>query len=130
MCRFPSEYRWSSISAYYGAKNPLVDVSFAYEIIGTKDSLLRYFARETDDKKELFTDIHREGSHFHTDEAALEIFRSVTNLPSTSAVSSIEKVKRNAYVRSLKKNGLTVKQIARFMDISLSTVKRICKMNP
>ena len=131
MCRFPSEYRWSSISAYYGAKNPLVDVTFAYEIIGSKDSLLHYFARkDVDAERELFTDIHREGLHFHTDEAALEIFKSVTNLPSTSAVSSIGKIERNLYVRTLKKNGLTVKQIARFMDISLSTVKRICKMNP
>lgn len=47
MCRYASEYRWSSINAYLGAKNPLINVSFAYNIAGSKDSLLHYFAKES-----------------------------------------------------------------------------------
>ena len=46
MCRYASDYRWSSIGAFYGANNPLVNVSFSYNIAGTKDSLLQFFAKE------------------------------------------------------------------------------------
>nr|WP_297771412.1 transposase [uncultured Butyrivibrio sp.] len=130
MCRYVSEYRWSSIRFFYGAKNPLVNVSFAYNIAGSKDSLLHYFAKETDSPESpLFENDHRDTNHFFTDEKAMEIFKSVTHLPSTSDVITLEKMKRNEYVRKLKKEGLTINQIARVMDISATTVKRIYKMD-
>ena len=130
MCRYASEYLWSSVRAFYGAKNPLVNVSFAYNIAGSKDSLLHYFAKETDSpENSLFKNDHLKTTHFLTDEKALTIFKSVTHLPSTSDVEKLEKLKRNEYVRALKKEHLTIKQISRIMDISATTVKRICKMD-
>ena len=130
MCRYASEYRWSSISAFYGAKNPLIDVSFAYNIAGSKDYLLRFFSKETDSSDNpLFINDHREANHFLTDEKALTIFKTVTHLTSTSDATTLDKTSRNAYIRALRGKGLTIKQIARIMDISDSTVKRICKMN-
>ena len=130
MCRYASEYRWSSYNAFYGAKDPLVNVLFSYNIAGTKEFLLNYFSKEPDDSdNSLFENDHREKDHFFTDEKALQIFKSVTNLSSTSAATYLTKVKRNEYVRQLKKEGLTVRQIARTMDISESTIKRICRNN-
>lgn len=129
MCRFPSEYRWSSFNAYYGAKNPLINISKAYSIAGSKESLLHYFAKENVSPESLlFKNDYQNVSHFLTDEKALEIFKSLTLLPSTSDVSSLGKPERNNYVRALKAKGLTIKQIARLMDISETTVKRICKV--
>ena len=128
--RYPSEYRWSSFNAYYGAKDPVVDVSFAYKICGSKESLLRYFSKENvDTDSELFKNDHRETSHFLTDEKAMAIFRSLTNLSSTSDVINLEKTKRNAYIRILREKGLTINQVARLMDVSATTVKRLCKMD-
>ncbi|MBR6452165.1 MAG: transposase [Lachnospiraceae bacterium] len=130
VCRYPSEYRWSSFNAYYGAGNPLVNIAYAYNICGSKESLLRFFATEQiSSENELFRNDHREVSHYFTDEHALSIFRSLTNLPSTSAVDTLGKTQRNDYVRKLRCEGLTVKQIARLMDISATTVKRLCKMD-
>ncbi len=131
MCRYASEYRWSSYNAFYGAKNTLINVAYSYAIAGTKESLLRYFSREQDSQENpLFTEDHKEKRYFVSDEKALETFKSITNLTSTSAVSELSKVKRNEYVRSLREKGLTVKQTARVMDISEKTVMRICKMSP
>ena len=128
MCRFPSEYRWSSFNAYFGKKEPIVDITYACEIAGSRNSLLRFFGKETDSPDdELFADDHKMPIHYPTDERALEIFKEITLLPSTSAISGIEKVKRNEYVRTLKDKGLTYKQVARLMDLSESTVKRIVK---
>lgn len=131
VCRYPSEYRWSSFNAFYGAKNPLVNVSYSYDIAGTKDSLLHYFATKYDLPEDpCFSDIHRETTHFLTDEQALKVFKSVTDLSSVSEVSRLVRTLRNEYVRILIKKGLTIKQTARLMDISPSTVKRVCKMTP
>lgn len=130
VCRFASEYRWSSFNAYYGAKNPLVNVSFAYGIAGSKDSLLHYFAfQNTEAKSDSFKDVHREATHYITDENAMTVFKDVTRLKSTSEAARLPKVQRNDYVRLLREKKLTVRQIGRLMDISPSTVKRICGEN-
>ena len=104
--------------------------SVAYNISGSKEALLRYFSKEQDcSEDDFFMDDHREALHFYTDEKALSIFKLVTGVSSTSEVISIEKTKRNEYIRRLRGKGLTVKQVARLMDISETTVKRICKMD-
>ena len=130
ICRHPSEYRWSSFNAYYGAKNSLVDVDFAYNISGSKDSLLHYFATEQiSSDNDLFTNDHRETIHFLNDDRAMAVFKSLTGFSSTSEVSTLNKAQRNDYVRILRKKGLTVKQVSRLMDLSATTIKRICKMD-
>ncbi len=131
ICLYPSDYRWSSFNIYYGKKDNLVDQSFACSIAGSRSALLRFFARDTEHSKDiLFVDDHRPTKHFFTDEKALEIFRSLTGMSSTNDLINVNKTKRNEYVRKLRKEGLTVKQIARIMNISETTIKRLCKMNP
>lgn len=130
ICRVPSEYRWSSYNAYYGENNPLVNVSFSYERSGSKEELLRYFAVENETSETTdYSDILHEGRHFLSDKKALAAFKSITKLSSSSDAVNLEKVKRNVYLAELRKNGLTIIQIARIMDVSPSTVKRACKMN-
>ena len=131
VCRYPTEYQWSSCGAYYGKKNTLINLLLAFSIAGSKDSLHHFFAKESaysDDK--LFENDHRHTRHFFTDEKALEVFKVTTKLPSTSATESLCKVERNRFVRELREKGLTVKQVARVMDISETTVKRLCQMTP
>ena len=89
----------------------------------------RYFAKENVSHESFLSENdHQDASHFLTDEKALEIFKSLTLLASTSDAASLGKPQRNNYVRALRTKGLTIKQIARLMDISATTVKRICKM--
>ncbi|MCR4689955.1 MAG: transposase [Lachnospiraceae bacterium] len=131
MCRFSSEYRWSSHHAYYGKKDPLIDPSLAYNVAGTKAKLLLFFAQNARlNHDALYADDHTLPRHFFTDEKAMEIFLSQTGLSSVSEAAFLSKVKRNEYVRMLKKNGLTTRQVSRMMDISETTVKRLCKTPP
>lgn len=131
MCRYPSEYKWSSCSAYYNQNNPLVDLNLAYDIVGSRDYLLDFFAKDSDNAvSKLFSDDHKIQKHFFTDEKALEIFKSVTHLASTSEVITLNKTERNFFVRLLRRYGLTIRQIARLMDISEKTVKRLCENDP
>ncbi len=131
ICRYPSEYRWSSYNAYYGQKNNLIETNLADRIAGNRDSLLRFFSRPINNTyDELFANDHRKQKLFITDEKALEVFISTSKLTSTSEVNHLNKVQRNRLVHNLRAKGLTVKQIARLMDISETTVKRLSKMVP
>ena len=130
ICRYPSEYRWSSYNAFYGQNDRLVDPTYAYHIAGSKEALLHLFSvydSSADDKNPLFADDHRTINHHRTDEQALSIFRELTGLTNTSEVIALPKAKRNSYIRILKEKNLTNKQIARLMDISVTTVKRLCQ---
>ena len=51
--------------------------------------------------------------------------RYIPILSSTAEVEGLDKAKRNRYVFKLRKEGLTIKQAARLMDISETTVKRL-----
>ncbi len=127
ICIHPSEYRWSSFTAYYGAKNALVNVDFAISAAGTKEALQNIFAHGDEDADdESFADIHREARYTLSDEAALDVFKTVTRLKSASETSMLNRKERNKYIRILKDNGLNVNQIARIMDVSRATVFRIC----
>lgn len=127
VCRFPSEYRWSSFNAFYGQKNPLVNTSYSYDIAGSKDLLIKYFSCDDATDDSILTDPHQEAKHFITDEMALVIFKAVTQLSSTSDTCNLTKSQRNAFIRELHQHGLNHKQISRIMDISVSTVKRYIK---
>lgn len=124
ICPFPSDYRWSSFYAFYGQKNPLVSVSYSYNIAGSKEYLLKYFEINgtiSDSMPVVKT------KHFVSDEKALRIFKTITHLSSSSEAINLTKSQRNDYIRILVQNGLTQKQIARMMDISVSTIKRACQ---
>lgn len=128
ICKYQSEYPWSSFNAFYGKKNPLINISFSYDIAGSKDLLIKYFSTHYDiESNEYFDKDHIEVTHFLTDEQALHIFKKITKLSSTSEAQTLPKKTRNEYILSLRKKNLTQKQIARLMDVSISTVKRICK---
>lgn len=129
VCRFPSEYPWSSYNVFYGRQNHLVNVTYSYNIVGSKELLQKYFSNH-EDSDACYPDIHVQSRHFIPDDKALRIFKSVTALSSTSEAVKLSKPARNSYTRTLRQKGLTVKQISRLMGISVSTVKKICKNEP
>ena len=130
ICRYPSEYRWSSFNAFFGAKNPIVNIAFSYKEAGSKESLLHYFSTADNSYDETyFVKDHRPTNHYLTDEKALSVFKEITNLSCSSEVVNLNKSLRNQFIRRLKQEGLTYKQVARLMDVSLTTVNRICKID-
>ncbi len=128
MCKYPSEYRWSSFNAYYGQKNSMLNLTYAYNIAGSKHALHYYFATADKDAVDaMFSECEQEYTHFVTDETAIAIFKSLTNISTLSEIDSMNRTDRNSNIRLLKEQHLTCKQVARIMNVSVSTVKRLCK---
>lgn len=130
MCRFPSEYHWSSFNAFYKKADGIINLQYSYKIAGSKELLLQYFSSRLSSSEEpALSSVPAPTRHFVPDEYALSVFRSATHLSSASDAGNLAKPVRNKYIRLLSQKGLTQKQISRFMDVSISTVKRIIKMN-
>lgn len=130
-CRFASEYRWSSFNAFYGEKNPLINPQYSYHVAGSKDLLLQYFSFNSDSGTKLpIPELHQPVRHYLSDEQALQLFRSLTQLASTSDAEKLTKAERNRCIQVLLAAHLTQRQIARFMSVSVSTIKRIASKMP
>lgn len=134
ICRFPSEYRWSSFNAFYGSNNEILNLNRCIEMAGSRKYLMQYFATHMDSEdivlhSTCYSVENNSPRHFLTDEKALEVFNKVTRLSSTAEVISLPKKTRNDFICRLHQEGLTQKQIARLMDVSVTTVKRVAIMN-
>lgn len=127
ICRYATEYTWSSCRCYYGTENPLVDTDRADEIMETRENLLHFFAtNENEIMPEDLKDLRMIPAGF-IDEEALVIFQTVTACRSPSDFQILPKKKRDELIVILVKNGLSQRQVARFGGISLTTVQRVWK---
>jgi len=125
ICRVPSEYRWSSYNCFYGAENILVNTSFTYDLVGSRENLLTYFSHHGDIVDE---DYCEESEKIRvTDKEALKIFLETTNTMSIFDLQRMPTAKRNELIRLLREKHLSYKQITRLSGISNTTVCRICK---
>lgn len=129
-CRYPSEYRWSSYNAFYGAKNSLVNTIFSYQAAGSKEHLQRYFSTyslHSSFENDSFLQDHPNSTFRLTDEKALEKFLSLTHFSSSHEIDNVPKRQRNEIVRASRKEGLSIRQISRIVGISIPTIIRICR---
>lgn len=128
ICRIPSEYPWSSYKAFYGAKNPLINLEYSCHVAGSLKALQAFFAGNSDMADPFEDDEYEHGKTklYVNDEDALELFKDLTGYSSTHEIVDIPKMFRNDIIRMLRENNLTVKQISRLLGISESTIKRIC----
>lgn len=127
ICRYATEYTWSSCRCYYGTDNPLVDTERADEIMETRENLLHFFAvNKNEIKEEDLKDLRMIPAGF-IDEEALVIFKTVTACRSPSDFQMLPKKKRNDLIFVLLKNGLSQRQISRFGGISVTTIQRVLR---
>lgn len=123
LCRFPTDYRWSSAQAYYGANNPLISKEVAANIAGSTEALQQYLHATA---STLFNDISAKVKPL-PDSEAMKLIKSISGCSNPSEVQHLSKTKRNELIISLLKKGLRVTQIARLCGVSRTTVNRLTK---
>lgn len=131
MCRYATEYRWSSCSAYYGTKNELVDTKIACSMAGSKELLMDFFKRgrnPNEDDDFVFDEVEFEmycpGQKLSGDKA-LAVYRQITGGATPADIQKMPKVERNNLIRKLLKEQLTYEQISLFCGVSKTTIARI-----
>ncbi len=114
-------YKWSSYFSYI-SRNVMVDIDFALDMfsndrIGAIESF-REFHKVIDKNDCLDISENRR----LTDEDAIKIIKEVCQINSCNEVQEVEKGQRDKYLKALKEQGLSTRQISRLTGISRGIV--------
>jgi uncharacterized protein YdbL (DUF1318 family) len=111
------EYKWSSYSEFI-EKNKIIDIDFILDLFNKNrkkvvDSFKAFHEISCNDNC-----LDMEEKRRITDDKAIEIIKNVCNAPHCKEVQILERNKRNKYLKIIKENGLSTRQIARLTGIS------------
>ena len=114
------EYPYSSYSCYMDSKgDSLVDIDFALDMM-SREQLEEFHSEASEDS---YLDI-KERLFRLTDEQAKEIIRKVSKCKNTSEFQLLEVKVRNSYIRKLREESLSIRQISRLTGVSKGIVER------
>ncbi len=114
----PEQYRWSSYKEYFGAAG-LVDEAWMAGIMNRED-----FARfHQQQEAAAVLDIGEEPLRLADDEAKI-ILKEVSGVADTSGFLALEAGTRNAFLKELRKRGLSIRQIVRLTGVSKALVEK------
>lgn len=120
ICNKISDYRFSSFSEYSrGDSQGIVDIDFALNIVD-RQQLLKYFEEISSDICLDITDNIK-----LNDYEAKEIIKSISGCANTMQVQYLDVNNRNEIIRTLKDNGLSIRQISRLTGVSFSIVRKL-----
>ena len=121
LCESVAEYEESSYNEYINLKSgQLTDADFALSIIG-KTQFIEFNNQQNDDKC-LEVD---ENSFRLTDEEAKKIIFNVSNCKNTAEFQRLELKQRDQFIKELKEEGLSFRQISRLTGLSFGLVRKL-----
>ncbi len=113
-----SAYEWSSYR-FYGRTDSFVDTSMFIDMIGNMAEYSKYIAAKNED---VCMEINLRPKM--SDSKARTVIQKLLNAESGTILQSYDSSKRNAALRSLKENGLTVRQIERLTGINRGIIQK------
>ena len=114
------EYRYSSYNEYIDGESRLVDVGYAFGMMG-KEEFIEFNNEKNDDVCLEIEDI----SFRMSDKDASEIIKKISRCENTTEFQLIEQKQRDKYIKKLKQNGLSIRQISRLTGVSFAIVRKI-----
>ncbi|MCH5210577.1 MAG: transposase [Oscillospiraceae bacterium] len=114
------EYEFSSYNDYIGNRSELIDIDFTYSVI-KKDKFIDFNKENNND---ICLDIHKQEFRL-SDKEAKEIIKKITGYENAVEIQLIDQKQRNMYIKEIKKEGLSIRQISRLTGISKGIVEKI-----
>ncbi len=112
------QYRWSSWRSYTGWKG-IVETDLVLELLGGAQAFRDFSTLEDDTEHLEFREKRR-----LNDQSAQEIIRNKLQLTSGTRLQEMDRESRDAALRMLKKEGLSVRQIERLTGINRGIITR------
>jgi len=120
LCKHISDYKYSSYSDYISGDSKLVDVGFALSITD-KDSFVKF---NSESKTDYCIDVSDETGRINDADGAA-IMQNVSNCMSPAEFQALDAVRRDRYIKDLKQNGLSIRQISRLTGVSFGIVRKL-----
>ena len=117
ICKKAEDYAYSSMQEYL-TSGYLADTTFALGIL-PMEQFLEFHAAENEDKC-----LETEEHYRLTDEDAKAIIKKISKCKNASEFQLLDTSKRNAYIRMLHENDLSIRQISRLTGLSKKLVER------
>lgn len=118
LCKNVEDYPYSSVQEYLNQPE-LVDTSFTFSMLSCLE-FIDYHKQIADDKC-----LEMEDRFRLTDEEARRIIKRISKCKTVADFQSLDIAKRNAYLKKLHKNGLSIRQISRLTGVT----KKIVEVN-
>ena len=122
LCVNPDEYKWSSYKEYinknYG--NRIVDTAFALDMIGIVELIMHTNMSNTDNCLE-----YAERKFLPTDAEAKEIMMELCLCNPEETAIKFSTQQRDEYIRELRINGISVRQLARISGINKGIIEKV-----
>lgn len=119
ICKTVDDYQFSSYKDYINQSNQLVDTEFAVELLGK--SFIE-FNEEISNDKCLELD---EKTFRLTDDEAHKVIFSLTKCKNTAEFQTLDNNLRDIYIKKLKQDGMSIRQISRLTGISKGIVEKL-----
>ncbi len=115
------DYRFSSYNDYIDEESNIVDFDFVFSLMN-KDEFISFNNEKNDDA---CLDIDSKDYRIN-DIDARKMIKKVSKCDSLTEFQGLSIKKRDKYIRELKENGLSIRQISRLTGVSFAIVRRIC----
>lgn len=113
----PLNYEWSSV-AQYGTTDALTDTSLLCELIGNREAYDAFLREENDDVCMEYNTSSRD------DEWAKAVIRKCLGTESGTVIQRYDRGRRDAALRQLKAEGLSVRQLERLTGINRGVIQK------
>ena len=114
---FAADYEWSSFSLY-GETDSFVDTSLFSALIGSRDEYIAFLYEGKDD------DCMEYASPRRDDEWAKAVIRKHLHAESGTVLQSYDRERRDAAIRELKSQGLSIRQLERLTVINRGVIQK------
>jgi len=114
------EYRFSSYNDFIAEKSGVVDLDFPLSFMKKNE----FVVFNNEKNEDVCLDTHP--SDFRINDAdAQKILKKITKCDNATEFQMLDKKQRDKYIKKLKKNGLSIRQISRLTGVSFAIVRKI-----
>ena len=113
------KYKWSSYGIYDNVPG-FMDIALLKDLLGNKQNYENFLLGETDEQC-------LEHENKHDDKWAIELMKRCLDVSTGSELQAFSRFERDAALKKLKENGLTIRQIERLTGIGRNIIQKAGK---
>jgi len=119
LCKEIRTYKYSSYGEYIKGHSGMLEIDYVFSMID-KESFVRFNEEITDIK---CFDVENEGARLN-DSDAMAILQKVSKCSNASEFQALEIAYRDQFLKELRRNGLSIRQISRLTGVSFGIVRK------
>ena len=120
ICKEASEYKFSSYNCYLEEGSDFVDIDYAYSILSKTEFILFNQEQNNDECLEYAEQVYR-----LNDIDAKAIIQQISGCENATQFQSLGPKQRDEYIKALRENGLSIRQLSRLTGISFAIVRKL-----